>query len=214
MGLLRKNKFISISFGVPYFDIFDPSFSNFGVPVSVRGAISFKIKSRKRFLRQYGKRGEGLEEFQTRLRTAIIRYVKETIMSIPEKYGLPVLQLEKKMDKIIAVLQSKLKSRVKKDFFIVLSAVDITAIEVDKTSEEYQNLKRITADVETELVIAQTELAIKKMQEEQRIEMEDYEAEVKQTREGITKKAVVGGFIAGAFMVIAIAIAIWFLTKS
>lgn len=208
----KKQKSMQIKFGVPYFDIFDPRFSNFGVPVAVRGSIGFQIKSRKKFLRQNGRDGESMDEFQMRLRTAVIRYVKESIMSIPEKYGLPVLQLEKKLDKIIAVLQSKLKSRVKKDFGIALSAVDIVAIEVDKTSDEYLQLKRITEDVETDIVLAQAELAIRKMQEEQRIEMEDYEAEVKQNRNGVSRKAVLGGFIAGA-LVVAIAVLIWILVK-
>ena len=210
----KKQKNMQIKFGVPYFDIFDPRFSNFGVPVAVRGSISFKVKSHKKFLRQYGRDSESMEEFQTRLRNAVVRYVKECIVGIPEKYGLPVMQIERKLDKISSMLQSKLKSRVKKDFFITLSAVDIATIEVDKTSDGYQQLKRVTEDVETDVLLAQAELSIKKMQEEQRIEMEDYEAEVKQNRAGVKKKALIGGIAIGAVVVIAaVAVAIWLATK-
>ena len=210
----KKQKNMQIKFGVPYFDIFDPRFSNFGVPVAVRGTIGFKVKSHKKFLRQYGKNSESMEEFQTRLRNAVARYVKECIVEIPDKYGLPVVQLERKLDKITSMLQSKLKSRVKKEFFITLSTVDIAAIEVDKTSDGYQQLKRVTEDVETDVLLAQAELSIKKMQEEQRIEMEDYEAEVKQTRDGVKKKALIGGIAIGAVVVIAaVAVAFYFLTK-
>lgn len=210
----KKQKNMQIKFGVPYFDIFDPRFSNFGVPVAVRGAISFKVKSHKKFLRQYGRDSESMEEFQARLRNAVVRYVKECIMGIPEKYGLPVMQLERKLDKIGSMLQSKLKSRVKKDFFITLSAVDIATIEVDKTSDGYQQLKKVTEDVESATVLAQAELSIQKMQEEQRIEMEDYEAEVKQNRAGVKKKALIGGIVLGAVIVAAaVGVAIWLLTK-
>jgi uncharacterized membrane-anchored protein len=112
------------------------------------------------------------------------------------------------------MLQSKLKSRVKKDFFITLSAVDIATIEVDKTSDGYLQLKKVTEDVESATVLAQAELSIQKMQEEQRIEMADYEAEVQQKRAGVKKKALIGGIAIGAVVVIAaVAVAIYFLTK-
>ena len=36
-------RIIQIKFGVPFFDVYDPRFNDFGVPVAVRGTISFKI---------------------------------------------------------------------------------------------------------------------------------------------------------------------------
>ena len=90
---------------------------------------------------------------------------------------------------------------MKKDFFITLSAVDITTIEVDKTSDGYQQLKKVTEDVEAQVIQAQTELSIQKMQEEQRIEMADYEAEVEQQRSGVKKKMLIGGIVLGAVIV-------------
>ena len=35
--------------GVPYFDVFDPRFDDFGVPTAVRGAINFKIADYREF---------------------------------------------------------------------------------------------------------------------------------------------------------------------
>lgn len=37
-------KIIQVRFGVPFFDVYDPRFLDFGIPVSVRGTISFQIK--------------------------------------------------------------------------------------------------------------------------------------------------------------------------
>ena len=34
---------IQVKFAVPFFDVYDPRFDDFGVPVAVRGTISFKI---------------------------------------------------------------------------------------------------------------------------------------------------------------------------
>jgi membrane protease subunit (stomatin/prohibitin family) len=42
---------IQIKFGVPYFDVFDPRFLDFAVPVAVRGTISFKLADYKAFIK-------------------------------------------------------------------------------------------------------------------------------------------------------------------
>ena len=49
----EKKQVIQIKFGVPYFDVFDPRFADFYVPVAIRGAISFQAKSYKKFLKLY-----------------------------------------------------------------------------------------------------------------------------------------------------------------
>lgn len=36
-------RIIQVKFGVPFFDVYDPRFSDFGVPVAVRGTVSFSI---------------------------------------------------------------------------------------------------------------------------------------------------------------------------
>ena len=37
-------RIIQVKFGVPFFDIYDPRFTDFGVPVVVRGKVSFRIE--------------------------------------------------------------------------------------------------------------------------------------------------------------------------
>ena len=36
-------RIIQVKFGVPFFDVYDPRFEDFGVPVAVRGTVSFGI---------------------------------------------------------------------------------------------------------------------------------------------------------------------------
>ena len=203
MSTFDKKKIREVKFGVPFFDVFDPRFANLGVPIAVRGCISFKIKNRKKFLKQYGK-DESIEAVQIRLRNAIVRYVKECTGEMIEKYGLPVMQLERKLGKISDVLQFKLKAKLKQDFFISLTAVDVTAIEVDKTSEGYKQLKKVTEDVEIATLQAQAELSIQKMQEEQRIEMENCTIKVKERRKKIKIRRVVYGVIVGVAVAVVI----------
>lgn len=42
---------IQVRFGVPYFDVYDPRFEDFGVPVAIRGTISFKISEYREFVK-------------------------------------------------------------------------------------------------------------------------------------------------------------------
>ena len=42
---------IQVKFGIPYFDVFDPRFLDFGVPMAVRGTITFNITDYKEFIK-------------------------------------------------------------------------------------------------------------------------------------------------------------------
>ena len=42
---------IQIKFGVPYFDVFDPRFLDFGIPTAVRGAVNFRIADYREFIK-------------------------------------------------------------------------------------------------------------------------------------------------------------------
>ena len=46
---------IQVKFGVPFFDVYDPRFEDFGVPVAVRGTISFKISDYREFVNDLDK---------------------------------------------------------------------------------------------------------------------------------------------------------------
>ena len=42
---------IQIRFGVPYFDVFDPRFMDFAVPMAVRGTLTFNVTDYKGFIK-------------------------------------------------------------------------------------------------------------------------------------------------------------------
>ena len=44
-------RIIQVKFGVPFFDVYDPRFMDFGVPVAVRGTISFCINDYREFIK-------------------------------------------------------------------------------------------------------------------------------------------------------------------
>ena len=68
-----------MKFGVPFFDVYDPRFSDFGVPVAVRGTVSFSIADYREFIKLHRLNSFNLESFQHQIRDAVSRYVKDTV---------------------------------------------------------------------------------------------------------------------------------------
>ena len=133
------------------------------------------IKNYKKFLKQQGYKENKWDNFQDRVRNAVIRYVKESMVNIPDKYQISVVQIERKIELIGDIVKVDLFERIKKDFKIILTAIDITAIEVDKYSEDYAQLKAITQDVTSSTILAEAEAKVRDILEKQRIESQNYE---------------------------------------
>lgn len=174
---------IQIKFGVPFFDVYDPRFSDFGVPVAVRGTISFRIEDYKEFIKLHRLNDFNLDVFQQQIRDTVNRYVKDIVANAPSANNIPVIQIESKISQINEVVEYDISERLKEDFGVVVSGVDIGIIEIDKASDGYSKLMAITQNVTTETVYAQTEANIKNIHDKQRIEAENYEETLRIQRE-------------------------------
>lgn len=168
-------KIIQVKFGVPFFDVYDPRFSDFGVPVAVRGTINFKIDDYREFIKLHRMDRFTLEDFQREIKDAVVRYVKDVVANEPTIHNIPVIQIETKTALINEVIESSIVKRFKEMFGVVVSNVDIGTIEIDKSSEDYRQLMNVTKDVTNATVKAQTEANIKNIHDKQRIEAENYE---------------------------------------
>ena len=166
---------IQVKFGVPFFDVADPRFMDYAVPVAVRGTINFKISDYKEFIKLHRLIDFNLDSFQTQIRDALIRYVKGVVANIPSDKGIPVIQLERKILEINDSVETYVKPRLQSDFGVTVSAVDISDVELDKASEGYKELKAVTADITTQTTQAQAAVNIKQMQDMQRVQMENLE---------------------------------------
>lgn len=164
---------IQVKFGVPYFDIFDPRFDDFGVPVAVRGTISFKINDYREFIKLHRLTSFSLDAFQKQIRDAVNRYVKDVVTNAPAANNIPVLQIETRVSQVNDVVELNIKDRLKEDFGVVVSGVDIATIEIDKSSEGYRQLMGVTKDITAATVKAEAEAKIKTIADKQRIEMEN-----------------------------------------
>lgn len=192
-------RIVQVKFGVPFFDVYDPRFSDFGVPVAVRGTISFQIKDYREFIKLNRLNTFDLTTFQKQIRDAVCRYVKDTVANAPAAHNIPVIQLETKTALINEAVEYDIGERLKENFGVLVSGVDIGAIEIDKASEGFRQLMSVTRDVAAAKVEAETQDYVERL----RIQREEGQyAMHKQTQTAnlgafqVEKQAEVG--IAGA----------------
>ena len=174
---------IQTKFAVPFFDVYDPRFSDFGVPLAVRGTISFKISDYRKFIKLHRLSNFDLTDFQTQIRDSVSRYVKDTVANAPAAHNIPLVQIETKVAQINDVIEFDIGERLREDFGVEVSGVDIGAIELDKSSDGYRSLMSVTKDIATATAKAEAEARIKDIAAKQRIEAENYEETLRIQRE-------------------------------
>ena len=176
-------KVIQSRFAVRYFDVFDQRFPDFGVPVAVRGTLTFKIADYREFIELHRLDEFTLEDFQTQVRDVVSRRVKSLVTSMPSKLGIPLLQLAGRTDDLSELANDDLSPQLRKVFGIELSSLDIAAIDVDEESDGYARLMAVTRDVTEATVRAQTEASIKNIHDMQRVQMENLQERLRIERE-------------------------------
>lgn len=148
---------IQVKFGVPFFDVYDPRFADLGVPVSVRGTISFKISDYREFIKLHRLTDFNLEIFQMQIRDAVVRYIKDIVANAPAANDIPLVQIETKTSQINDVVEYDVSERLKENFGVIVSGVDLSAIELDKSSDGYKQLMAVTKDITSTKIKAETE---------------------------------------------------------
>lgn len=174
---------IQNKFAVPFFDVYDPRFADFGVPVSVRGNLNFKITDYKNFIKLHRLIDFNVDDFQNQIKDAVSRYVKNTVVTLPVKENIPLVQIESKITDINESLENDLKLRLKENFGVDVTSVDVSTIEIDKTSEGYKELMQVTKNITSQTIQAETEAKLKNIADKQRIEIENYEENLRINRE-------------------------------
>lgn len=164
---------VSIKFAVPYFDVFDPRFSDFAVPMAVRGSIMFNITDYKSFIKLHRLVNFDLEQFKSEIKNAVIKYVKNFVTNAPSDNGIPVLQIERKVVEINDLIKARLAPEFVEDFGVNLKRLDISAIEPDKESDGYRDLRKVTAEQQTKTIEAQTNIGIRNLDDMQSINAEN-----------------------------------------
>ena len=174
---------IQIKFVVPYFDVYDPRFLDFAVPMSARGTITFQLEDYKSFIKLHRLIDFDLEAFKRQVKDMVVKYVKGFITNVPSAYQIPVLQIERKVMDISDMIGAKLAPDFTNDFGVKLKRFDLSTIEPDKESDGYAELRRMTAGQQAKTIEAQTDINIKNMQDTQRINAQNMEETLRIQRE-------------------------------
>ena len=176
-------RIIQVRFAVPFFDVYDPRFADFGVPVAVRGTVSFGISDYREFIKLHRLSNFNLDDFQRQIRDAVSRYVKDAVANAPAAHNIPLVQIETKTATINDAVEYDISERLKETFGVVVSGVDIGTIEIDKSSEGYRQLMGVTKDIAGATAKAEAEARIRDIEQKQRIEAADYEERLRIARE-------------------------------
>ncbi len=162
-------KINQVQFGIPFFDVFDPRYPDFGLPVAVRGVVTFQIKDYKEFIKLHRLVNFDLKDFQIQIRSAVCRHVKDRVISAPSENNIPVVQIESATSLINESVEYDIRQRLNEEFGVLVSSVDISAIEVNKSCEAYQKLMQISADI----ALAKETSKEKDFEERMRIQREE-----------------------------------------
>ena len=174
---------VQIRFGIPYFDVFDPRFMDFAVPMAVRGTLTFNLTDYKGFIKLNRLINFELDDFKKQIKDAVTKYIKGVVTNIPADNGIPVLQMERKILEINDLVSKYLGSRLETDFGVNMKGLDIAAIEVDKEAEGYSELRKVTAEQTTKTIGAQTDVNIKNLEDTQEINAKNMEETLRIQRE-------------------------------
>ncbi len=154
-NLSNLSKGSQVNFSIPYFDVFDPRLQDYGVPVSVHGAVVYAIEDMDLFHSVNRNEGYSDETFKNKLRGQLTKFIKSVVSNAPSDAQIPVVQIERKIFEISELVQQRVTPQVEKLFGITIRSLDITGINVDKDSRGYRELKALTAELEKERVMAQ-----------------------------------------------------------
>lgn len=154
-NLSNLSKGSQLNFAIPYFDVFDPRLQDYGVPVSVHGAVVYAIEDMDLFHSVNRNEGYSDETFKNKLRGQLTKFIKSVVSNAPSDAQIPVVQIERKIFEISELIQQRVTPQVEKLFGITIRSLDITGINVDKESRGYRELKALTADLEKERMMAQ-----------------------------------------------------------
>ena len=172
-----------LRFAVPYFDVFDPRLPDHGVPMAVRGTITFNITDYRGFIKLNRLINFDHEQFMKQIKAALSKYVKAVVTNVPQEMGIPVVQMERQILNINEKVEAYLKPRIEEDFGVNLKGLDISALEIDKESPYYGDLRQLTAGNTARTMNAQTDVNIQNLKDTQRINAENMEETMRIQRE-------------------------------
>lgn len=149
-------------FRIPYFDAFDPRVET-GVPVAVGVSVVYAIEDMSTFLSMNAMQSFDEEVFNDKLKSGVTKFVKSVVSNAPSDAGIPLVQIERKIEEVSELVQMKVTAQIERTFGIKVRTLDITAIDIDKESRGYRELKSLTSDMDNEKRMMQHQMSLSDM---------------------------------------------------
>ena len=175
---------VQLNFRIPYFDVADYRYPDFNIPVAVGGSFSFSIKDYEDFINRHKLAQFSLDDLKKKIIDAVVKYTKSYVANVSHKNSIPVFGLDRYTKEISDQVESDLKDRFQTDFGINVNRVDISDLNLDKESEDYQELVKITKEQQTKFIDKQTEVSMRNLDDIQRINAEDMGEKLRISRKG------------------------------
>jgi membrane protease subunit (stomatin/prohibitin family) len=191
---INLSKVVRFSARVPYFDIFDPRFVDFGVKCAIQYQLLSQIMDYKEFIKIHRLANLTPAELNQKMKPVIDRHIKSLVINIPKLNNIAAVQIETQLDEVNIQSEGRLKPEIEKVFGIQINNLSIDKIELDKDDEQYHKLRKLTADIterktvtqaniEINTVEATAEVNIKNLKDTQRINADDMEDRLNKQRE-------------------------------
>ena len=176
-----------VPFTIQFFDVFDPRFENFAVPVAVSGMIVYAVDDIARFnsINKTQNMNDGV--FQQKLKGQVTKYVKSVVTNAPADNQIPVLQLERKIVEISELVQHYVTPKIESLFGINVRSIDIMEIRVNHDSRGYRELKAVTSDLERDSLQRRQEMSLGGQEEMQRMQLEHQRETMRIQREELQR---------------------------
>lgn len=160
-----------IPFTIQFFDVFDPRFENFAVPVAVSGMIVYAVDDIAHFnsINKTQNMNDGV--FQQKLKGQVTKYVKSVVTNAPAENQIPVLQLERKIVEISELVQQFVTPKIENLFGVNVRSIDIIEIRVNHESRGYRELKAVTTDLERDTLQTRMSLNLDAMKRQQEMNL-------------------------------------------
>ena len=176
-----------VPFTMQFFDVFDPRFENFAVPVAVSGMIVYAVDDIARFnsINKTQNMNDGV--FQQKLKGQVTKYVKSVVTNAPMDNQIQVLQLERKIVEISELVQQYVTPKIESLFGVNVRSIDIIEIRVNHDSRGYRELKAITSDLERDSLQRRQEMSLGGQEEMQRMQLEHQRETMRIQREELQR---------------------------
>jgi membrane protease subunit (stomatin/prohibitin family) len=155
--------------GVEWFDAFDPRYPDFPVPVAANGTVTFAISDVEAFVKVQRLDSLAPMDLARQIRPRIVNAIRANLVTLASAKNIPLVQIGSRITEVGEVLTPKIGD-VLVTFGVKLSDFVVESIELNKDSEGFQDLMRVTRDQQRKLVEAQGAAAVANVSDSQRMQ--------------------------------------------